>query len=343
MLRFLVPAAALALSVLPFDRVLAARNDSVVLINGNDVTGEIESLEFGALEYSTDSMGTVSIEWEDVVRLTSPQSLQVELADGDRYFGTLGEAEEDYLVAVVTPSATYEFASEEIVRITPIDTSSNLFDRIDGSLSLGFTTQKSTEVTTLNVATDASYRTREYALNFEANASLTAQPERENTERLNTSVSYQKFRGERWFSDWYSTFEVNDELGIEGRISIGGAYGRYVIQTNADLLSLTAGVQGTNERVNGVENSETVPEGRLQLRYQHRNPERDAAIRFTTTAFPLLEDLNVFRAETDLTFRRELVNDLDLDISFWHSYQSDPPIDAANSDYGVTTSIAYSF
>ena len=35
-----------------------------------------------------------NIEWEDIVRVTSPQSLQVELTDGDRYFGTLGEAEE---------------------------------------------------------------------------------------------------------------------------------------------------------------------------------------------------------------------------------------------------------
>ena len=42
----------------------AAKTDIVVLINGNDVTGEIKSLEFGELRYSTDSMGTVSIEWE---------------------------------------------------------------------------------------------------------------------------------------------------------------------------------------------------------------------------------------------------------------------------------------
>ena len=43
----------------------AAKTDVVVLINGNDVTGEIKSLEFGELRYSTDSMGTVSIDWED--------------------------------------------------------------------------------------------------------------------------------------------------------------------------------------------------------------------------------------------------------------------------------------
>jgi hypothetical protein len=38
----------------------AAKTDVVTLINGDDVTGEVKSLEFSELRYSTDSMGTVS-------------------------------------------------------------------------------------------------------------------------------------------------------------------------------------------------------------------------------------------------------------------------------------------
>ena len=68
---------------------LAAKTDVVVLINGNAVTGEVKSLDFGSLSYSTDSMGTVNIDWEDIVTVTSEQSLQIELTDGTRYFGKL--------------------------------------------------------------------------------------------------------------------------------------------------------------------------------------------------------------------------------------------------------------
>jgi hypothetical protein len=67
----------------------AAKTDVARLINGDDVTGEIKSLEFGELRYSTDSMGTVSIEWEEVLALTSDQALQVEVSSGARYFGNL--------------------------------------------------------------------------------------------------------------------------------------------------------------------------------------------------------------------------------------------------------------
>ena len=68
--------------------VHADKTDIVILANGDAVTGEIKGLEFGSLRYSTDSMGTVSIDWEDITSVQSDQSLQIELTDGRRYFGS---------------------------------------------------------------------------------------------------------------------------------------------------------------------------------------------------------------------------------------------------------------
>ncbi|MDJ0941260.1 MAG: DUF481 domain-containing protein [Woeseiaceae bacterium] len=336
-------AAALCLSVLPFTTAFAEKTDVVILINGNAVTGEIKSLEFGSLRYSTDSMGTVNIDWEDIVSLTSNQSMQVELSDGQRFFGRLAEADEAFGVIVVTPSASFEFRNDEVVRITPIDTSKRFLERLDGSLSAGFTTQKSSEVTTFYLATDVRYRTQQYSVGFNANTQLTEQAERDSTKRANATINYQRYRGIRWFTDWFAAWERNDELGILARQSIGGALGRFLIQTNRDQFSLAAGVQATNENFTGETDSDRVAEGRLQLRYQHRSREHESLMRVTSSIFPLIENPDVFRVETDMTFRRELIEDLFFDVSFYHSYQSDPPQDAANSDYGVTTSLGYSF
>ena len=60
----------------------AAKTDVVTLINGNAITGEIKVLDFGALRYITDSMGTVSIDWEDIVSVTSNQNLQMVFGTG---------------------------------------------------------------------------------------------------------------------------------------------------------------------------------------------------------------------------------------------------------------------
>src|SRR6056300_638756 len=98
----------------------AAKTDVVTLINGNAVTGEIKTLDFGALRYSTDSMGTVNIDWEDIVSITSDQSLQVELANGTKYFGTLQASGEDFRIQVKTASEEVDLRTEQVVRITPI-------------------------------------------------------------------------------------------------------------------------------------------------------------------------------------------------------------------------------
>ena len=89
--------------------VQAEKIDVVVLINGDDVTAEIKSLEFSDLRYSTDSMGTVDIEWEDIVSLTSNQSLQIETATGTLYFGNLVTASGEGMIAVGRGENIQEF------------------------------------------------------------------------------------------------------------------------------------------------------------------------------------------------------------------------------------------
>ena len=213
--RYLV-AAVVLLGLLP-SGALAAKTDVVILINGNAVTGEVKSLEFGSLKYSTDSMGTVSIDWEDIVSVTSQQDLQIELADGTRYFGKMFPADDSHFVRVVTASEELVVKSGRIVRITPIETSQKFLERLDGSFSFGIQTQKSSEVTTSNLSADVSYRTRTYLVGTRLNSSITDQPSEPTKARQSSSFNYQRFRSNRWFTDWFTGWEKNDELGIGAR------------------------------------------------------------------------------------------------------------------------------
>src|SRR5210317_1261604 len=114
----------------------AAKTDVVLLVNGNTITGEIKSLEFGALRYSTDSMGTVSVDWEDIVSITTKQTLQLEVSDGNRYFGRLDSADERFEIKVITLSGDVDLHTSQIVRMTPIDAEESFWERVDGSFAL---------------------------------------------------------------------------------------------------------------------------------------------------------------------------------------------------------------
>ena len=321
----------------------AEKTDIVRLVNGDEITGEIESLDFGELSYSTDSMGTVSIDWEDIVGLQTDQTLQVEVTDGTRYFGTLQRADERYHIVVAGDVRNTVIATAGVVRMTPIETGETFLSALDGSFSLGFSTEKSSQVTTFNLATDLEYRTLKYLVGMTANASITDQPSEEKSQRSQIGMNYQRFRPNRWYTDWFVSWETNQQLGINNRYILGGGLGRYLVQTNRNQFSITAGVNGTRETYVGVDESDTVPEGRIQLRYLHRSVKPESHISLTTNIYPLLTDLSSYRSETDLSFRREFIKDLFFDVTAYHSYSTNPPTDAEKTDYGVTTSIGYSW
>ena len=322
---------------------MAAKTDAVLLVNGNTVTGEIKSLEFGALRYSTDSMGTVSIDWEDIVSITTKQTLQVEVSDGTRYFGRLDSADERFEIKVITLSGDVDLHTSRIVRLVPIDAEETFWERLDGSFSLGFDSEKSSGLNTLRTTADLAYRTRRYLIGAEATLNNTTQDETDTRNRTNIRGNYQRFRGNRWFTDWFGGWERHDELGIKSRVSGGGALGRYLVQTNRNQLSLTGGLNITHTEFIGDDPTTETAEGRIQVRYLHRNLDPEANVRFTTNIFPLLEDLSQYRAETELIFRREFVEDLFFDVTLSHSYTTNPPTGAETSDYTLTTSIGYSW
>ncbi len=227
--------------------------------------------------------------------------------------------------------------------MVPIDAEETFWERLEGSFSLGFDTERSSDVTTLRTTADVSYRTRKYLVGMQATLNNTTQAEDETKNRTNIRGNYQRFRDNRWFTDWFSGWERHDELGIQSRISGGGALGRYLVQNNRNQLSLTGGLNITHTSFTGDDPSTETVEGRIQVRYLHRNIDPESNITFTTNIFPLLEDLSEYRAESELIFRREFVEDLFFDVTLSHSYNSNPPTDAAKIDYTLTTSIGYSW
>lgn len=343
MIHTLLRSAAIIGLIIAGTTASAAKTDIVQLVNGDAITGEIKSLDFGVLSYSTDSMGTVSIDWEDIVGLRTDQTLQVEVTDGTRYFGTLGQAGAQFHIVVAGDAATTVVATADVVRMTPIEADETFLSGLDGSISLGLNTEKASEVTTFNLSTDLEYRTLKYLVGLTANASITDQPSEAKSQRSQVGMNYQRFRPNRWYTDWFVSWETNQQLGINNRYILGGGIGRYLLQTNNNQFSTTVGINATRESYVGADESDTVPEGRIQFRYLHRSLKPESHISLTTNVYPLLTDLSSFRSETDLSFRREFIEDLFFDVTFYHSYSSDPPTDADQYDYGLTTSIGYSW
>ena len=102
---------------------MAAKTDVVVLKNGDRITGEVKSLDRGRLKYSTDSMGTIYIEWDDIDTLVSKEFHRVRVRGGRLYFGTLSDAGGADTVVVEGTRGMPAQPLNDIVRITPLEDS----------------------------------------------------------------------------------------------------------------------------------------------------------------------------------------------------------------------------
>ena len=113
----------------------AQKTDVVVMVNGDAVTGEIKRLERGKLDYSTDDMGRLSIQWTKVLRLTSRHYFEVEMSSGRKYFGRLLASDRDGRVVVGFDDGADSLPVAQVVRVVPLE--SDFLSRVRAFLDVG--------------------------------------------------------------------------------------------------------------------------------------------------------------------------------------------------------------
>jgi hypothetical protein len=325
------------------------KSDKIWLTNGDKLTGEIKQLEHGKLRLSTDSLGEVRVEWDDIARIESDFEFQFERSDGTRITGTISKAPEEKQISLQTQEETVNFAHDNVIRIAQIEDS--FWDRLQGSLSLGYSFTKASNVAQGNLGFRATHRTEVRSFSLEGSTIITNDQDNNGTQRSNLGLYMTRFRSNRWFNTYLLGFESNDELGLELRSSVGAAIGRYLIQTNISELSLLGGLVGTAESLKPNVASPESPmsqenvEGLLGLEYSHYvydHPAVDLSARLA--AYPSITESGRIRGQLDLSLRWEVINDLFWDLTYYNTYDSDPPSSPeSTNDYGVVTSLGYSF
>jgi len=319
------------------------KTDIVWIANGNQITGEIKKLEHGLLTVKTDYMGEVKIEWTDVVRVESDYAFQLERTDGTRVTGRIQESVEPGKIVVGYMQQKTIFQIANVVRISQIE--DTFLDGVKGSLSMGYSFTKASNVAQGNLAFSMTHRTeiRSYTLQGSGISTTTAQGD--PSQRANASFGMTRFRRDRWYNTYDLGLEQNDELGLNLRTSLGAALGRYLIQTNTSELGALFGLVGTNEQLQGDAQTQQNLEGQLGVdysRYIYNDPKLDLTV--SLYGYPSITDTGRVRAQFDIALNWEIYKDLFWTLSYYNTYDSDPPSGSETTDdYGIVTSVGWSF
>ncbi len=321
----------------------AQKTDIVVMTNGDTLTCEIKELVRGRLRVSTDSMGTIQVEWGDVRQVTSPSRFEVELDSGERFIGTFQATSDPARLAVAGEDAVTTHDHNSVVRITQMR--EGWWGRIDGSLDLGFSFTKANEARQWNLSGDAVRRSERLGFTTTFSSLNTAQEGIESTSRQMLGLRLDRYLPRRWLVAAVAQFQQNEELQLELRSVLGGAMGRYLVQSNRTVLSVLGGGSFTRERFtepgSGVSNAEALAILDFQT-FTFDDPETEISV--TLVVIPSLTDAGRVRVDLDGRVRREILKDFYFSVSFFDNFDSAPPVAGLErNDYGFISSFGWAF
>ncbi len=323
----------------------APKTDVVTLVNGDRITGEIKELYGGQLKVKTDDIGTIYIEWNKVVSLTTRQRLRVETRAGSIYVGSAPEEAGDRVLRLVAGenADAIELAMGDVVECKPLETGS-FFRRLDGSFSIGYDFTQSTGVETFNASFELRTKRAKREWSFSAFSDISDADSEEASKRYNVTI------GTRWIfegNDFLAVFgqlDSNSALALNFRGLAGGVYGAYLVRSEVSSLTLGGGLALATERFSGGVEEQSVSGviGTTVDVFILDTPKR--TISAYLYAFPSLSDWGRFRADTNVQMRLEIVKDLFFELRLYGNYDNESQAEGGESlDYGVTTSLGYTW
>jgi len=335
----------LALSILGSPLALAQRDDRTDIIffkSGDQVTGEIQDMSLGKLSVRTDSMGTVDIEWDDIERVTSNYEFEIQLANGELYYGSIRPSGEYQFLDITGEASAVTLEHNSIVRITQLE---DLFwSRWSGSLDAGFSFKKANQLTTWNLGFAANYRLPKYLTSIRLNSSFTTQEDVEDVNRHVLNFNFNRYFSNSWFVSFPATFQHNSELDLDLRGSGGAGLGRNLIQSDRSNLSLVGGGIFTRENFPddpSVNSLEALAILNMEL-FTYDFPK----MTWNTflSVFPSLSDLGRLRLAFVTEFSYEFFPDFTWKVQMFDDYDSDPQATGVETnDFGISTSIGWLF
>jgi hypothetical protein len=321
--------------------VCAANTDVVVLRNGDHLTGEVKQLSRGQLKLSTDDAGTIYIEWDKIVAVTTALQYEVVTTTAARYVGVLAPASNTQLKVVASDGTATLLAFLEVVSFAPIK--AGFFERIDGTLDIGGSYTKSSGVGQMTVELDADYRRPSYDVFTDFVSDLTRSSS-ETITQFTLRSGYRHFRPDGWIFSPFAYAARDVDLGLSFAAAGVLTAGRYVQRSNrSETLVAFGAAVGKENLIDGrtIADFDAVANIATSF-FRHDYPKTEVDL--WMLIFPELNRWGRVRANVNVKLKRELFRDFIGSITAYDNVDSEPQVaGVSRNDFGVTFSIGWTF
>lgn len=323
------------------------RADTVILSNGDRLTGEIQKLEERRLELKTDYAGVLKIDWRKVERISTAAEHLVETGSGLRLSGLLRESPAGLEVAA--GEETRVLALANVVRITPVrePAPGGFWRDLTGAADIGYSlTRGNSVVTQSSVSLNSSYRAPAFKWVVNLTSLFSRQLDAPSTSWHTGSTRLDLFLTPRAFAFSLAGLERDERQLLNLRATLGGGLGWKLLNSERYELSLLGGANFLNEDFRRQDPASPAGgssgEALLGLNLEKARFGRlDFWTRFSV--HPNVVEAGRYRMLLDSGVRLPVISRFTWSLRLFDRFNSDPPPLVKRNDYGLISSLGVTF
>lgn len=318
----------------------AAQSDTIVLSNGDRLTGKVSRLRGGKLEFETVHAGTLFIDAGSLVSVETEQPVTVILKDQSRVIGRLVGGDGSLRVAPSDGSPPRDVPTQRVAVLLPQVLTKDDW-RFTGRIGLGVSDAAgNTEIRRIGTDDEViAHRGRDrWALGLQANQSTENGDEAEANATV--ALKYDRFVSERWYALAGSSAEHDRRKGVRLRVTLGAGAGLQWIDTAATRLALEAGLDRVRTDYFRVEDDLSWAM-QVALRLTHWVVPDQLQVFLTAQTFVNLGDVRrtFYRSQSGL--RLPLSRGLMLSALLDVDWDGDPPPGRHSLDRTISFTLGY--
>ena len=318
--------------------------DTVILTNGDTVSGNIRRVADGTLVLQSRLLGTLRIKWDSIESIRSESRFSILTEAGDLWEGQVTRtAGRTAISSEGQTVATLD--SDSVARIVPGRLRKGplqLLRATSGTADLGYSLARGNQnQTQSSLGARAEYRSVLYKFSGRIDSLFARQDGARSQSRHALNMRLDRFLNASTFSYGLSGFERNERRRLDLRTQLGGGIGWHLADSKAMDLSVLGGFAYVHERFRDLDDRAT-GEGSVGLEWSAAL-FKGARLLTQLSIHPDMVDRGRFRMEYDSTLRLPIAGRFTYSLRLFDRFDSRPAASVERNDYGVVSGLGVRF
>tara|TARA_R110002050_G_scaffold204327_1_gene339586 strand:- start:73040 stop:74047 length:1008 start_codon:yes stop_codon:yes gene_type:complete len=312
--------------------------DTISFINGDQIIGELKSLDRGVISFKTDySDSDFKIEWKGVKTLSTATEFLITTSDGVRFTGSVSDGDSTGL-SLRTEEGVVKVPRHQIVYLKSLE--DGFWSQVYAKVDVGFSLTKAKNLKQFNVNAGLGYLGEYWSMDARFNSLNSTQDSVAPTKRNDGGVTGNLFLPKDWFLtasvDYLSNTEQLLDLRLNGRVGLG----YYLVHSNKWYWSVAGGTAFISENFASAEGDKKSMEA-FFVTELNLFDFGDLSFFTKATAYPGITEKGRFRTDVNVDLKYDLPLDFYVKSGITVNYDNQPTTGASNVDYVFNSGIGW--